>query len=69
METRYSVVGMTCQHCVTHVRQEVEALDEVMSVDIDLSGLMVVHSKAAIDFSSIQDAVSEAGNYTVIACD
>lgn len=65
METMYIVTGMTCQHCVAHVREEILAIDGVESVELDLSGKMTVASTIAIDFSDIKEAVSEAGDYDV----
>ncbi len=66
METIYHVSGMTCDHCVAHVTEEVSALPGVDSVDVRLSdGRMVVTSGAPIALQQIADAVDEAGDYTV----
>jgi len=66
MQTRYLVTGMTCDHCVAHVTEEVSAIPGVTGVSVSLSdGLMLVDSPAPIAFSLITDAVSEAGDYTV----
>ncbi|MDR0849380.1 MAG: heavy-metal-associated domain-containing protein [Propionibacteriaceae bacterium] len=65
METRYIVTGMTCQHCVAHVTEEVSAIDGVKSVDVVLEGPMTVVSDAPIDFAAISEAVAEAGDYKV----
>ena len=35
--TTYAVSGMTCDHCVKAVTEEVSALDGVTSVDVDLA--------------------------------
>jgi len=66
MQTRYRVTGMTCDHCVAHVTEEVSALSGVTHVTVSLAdGTMLVDSPIPIDFSLITDAVSEAGDYTV----
>lgn len=64
-ETRtYTVEGMTCQHCVMSVREEVGEVGGVQSVDVDLdSGRLTVAGSAFTD-EAIRDAVAEAG-YTV----
>jgi len=66
MQTRYRVVGMTCDHCVAHVTEEVSALPGVTDVSVSLEGTMLVDSASPIDFASIESAVSEAGDYTVV---
>ncbi|MDR2930547.1 MAG: heavy-metal-associated domain-containing protein [Propionibacteriaceae bacterium] len=66
METRYIVDGMTCQHCVSHVTEEVSAIEGVDHVNVDLeSGQMVVTSQSPISLGLIEDAVDEAGDYSV----
>lgn len=64
-ETRtYTVEGMTCQHCVMSVREEVGEVGGVASVDVDLaSGRLTVAGSAFTD-EAVRDAVAEAG-YTV----
>ena len=65
MQTRYHVTGMTCHHCVTHVTTEVSAIPAVEKVEVHLDGTMTVESSEAIEMSTIQEAVAEAGDYTV----
>lgn len=66
MITNYVVTGMTCDHCVNHVTEEVSALDGVQNVDVKLDGgTMAVTSDSEIDFGKIAEAVDEAGDYTV----
>ena len=56
----YTVVGMTCQHCVLSVTEELSELAGVESVDVDLaSGRLTVEGDA--DDQAIRDAVIEAG--------
>jgi len=65
MEIRYKVTGMTCQHCVAHVTEEVTAIPGVEAVDVNLDGTMIVTSPEPIGFDDIEEAVTEAGNYKV----
>lgn len=60
--SQYVVSGMTCQHCVTSVTEEVSAVPGVTDVSVDLdSGLLVVVSETGVDYDSIEAAVDEAG--------
>jgi copper chaperone len=61
----YSVKGMTCEHCVLSVTEEVSEVPGVESVDVDLdSGGLVVRGDVADE--AVRAAVSEAG-YEVAA--
>ncbi len=58
----YTVVGMTCGHCVNAVTEEVAAVPGVSSVDVDLeSGGLTVSSDAPVDEAAVRAAVEEAG--------
>lgn len=58
----FSVLGMTCEHCVRAVTSELAALDGVTHVDVDLaSGAVTVESAAALDPAVVAAAVDEAG--------
>jgi copper chaperone len=58
----YTVVGMTCGHCVTAVTEEVSAVPGVTAVDLDLaSGGLTVSSTAPVDDGAVRAAVEEAG--------
>jgi len=62
MKTEYSVSGMTCEHCVASVKQEVSKIDGVDAVDVDLSsGLVTVESASALDAEAVAAAIDEAG--------
>ena len=63
----YTVVGMTCGHCVNSVTEEVSQVPGVTDVDVDLaSGGLTVTSDITVEDSAIQAAVEEAG-YQVAA--
>jgi copper chaperone len=63
----YSVTGMTCEHCVNAVREEVGALGGVSEVvvDLDAGGASTVRvtSDAPIADEQIAAALDEAGDY------
>ena len=60
--TSYTVVGMTCGHCVNAVTEEVSAVPGVTGVDVDLaSGGLTVTSDAPVDEAVVRAAVEEAG--------
>jgi len=58
----YTVVGMTCSHCVGAVTEEVTAVPGVQDVDVDLdTGGLTVTSDTDVDDSAVRAAVEEAG--------
>ena len=58
----YTVTGMTCQHCVSAVTEEVSGLPGVTDVEVDLaSGGLTVTSDAPVDDAAVRAAVEEAG--------
>jgi copper chaperone len=60
--TSYTVVGMTCGHCVNAVTEEVSAVPGVTGVEVDLaSGGLTVTSDAPVDEAVVRAAVEEAG--------
>lgn len=66
----YLVEGMTCNHCVASVTEEVSAIDGVASVSVDLqvggASRVSVVSERPVAAEQIRDAVTEAG-YTLVA--
>lgn len=61
----YTVTGMTCEHCVASVAEEVGDVPGVTAVDVDLaSGDVQVTSEQPVDDAVIRAAVEEAG-YTL----
>ena len=60
VSTTYTVTGMTCEHCVASVTEEVSDLDGASVVSVDLeSGELVVEGDVHRD--QVQAAVQEAG--------
>ena len=60
--TTFTVTGMTCEHCVRAVTEEVSKLPGVTGVEIDLgSGAVAVVADAPVDPVAFAAAVDEAG--------
>lgn len=61
----YHVTGMTCQHCVSAVKEEVSALPGVERVDVQLveggTSTVTVDSATPLDTQAVRNAVEEAG--------
>jgi copper ion binding protein len=58
----YTVVGMSCEHCVKAVTEEVTKVDGVTGVEVDLaSGRLEVRSERPVDDAAVAAAVDEAG--------
>ncbi|MFQ1000677.1 heavy-metal-associated domain-containing protein [Modestobacter sp. SSW1-42] len=58
----FTVTGMTCQHCVASVTEEVSELG-VAEVDVDLATGRL-HVVGDVTAEQVQAAVAEAGDYT-----
>ncbi len=67
MISKYSVTGMTCGRCAAHITEEVSELDGVTAVNVSHEeGTMMVDSENRVPFDAIIEAVSEAGDYSVV---
>lgn len=65
--TVYEVVGMTCEHCVRTVSEEVSKLEGVEAVAVDLgSSRVTVTSAIALPRGDVAAAVDQAG-YELVA--
>jgi copper chaperone len=66
----YQVEGMTCEHCVAAVRQELLALDAVTAVDVELAAegpsQVAVRSARPLPVEVVDAAVAEAGYSLVV---
>ena len=63
--TTYTVSGMTCDHCVAAVTEEVSKLSGVTAVGVDLvaggESTVTVSSDSPLPEGDVRDAVDEAG--------
>jgi copper chaperone len=58
----YTVSGMTCEHCVASVSEEVLEIGGVTGVDVDLpTGTLTVTSDRPVSEDDVRAAVGEAG--------
>jgi copper chaperone len=58
----YTVVGMTCAHCVASVSEEVGEISGVRDVAVDLpTGAVTVTSDTPVDDADVRAAIEEAG--------
>jgi copper chaperone CopZ len=58
----YTVVGMTCGHCVSSVTEGVSNVPGVTDVDVDLAtGALTVTGETTVDDAAVRAAVAEAG--------
>jgi copper ion binding protein len=61
-DATYTVTGMTCEHCVRSVTEEVRAIDGVTDVAVDLpTGKVTVSSTRELGADDVRAAVEEAG--------
>ncbi len=62
-EKTYKVSGMSCGHCVMHVKNAVSELDGVKSCDVDLNTdtMCVGFDEDKVSFEDMKNAVEEAG--------
>ncbi len=62
MTTDYTVVGMTCGHCVNAVTEEVSAVPGVSKAYVDLAtGRLTITEQGSVDPEAVRGAVEEAG--------
>ncbi len=65
--TTYAVTGMTCEHCVHAVTEELTRLVGVTGVTIDLvpggQSAVTVTSDAPLPDEAVSAALDEAGDY------
>jgi copper chaperone len=57
----YTVYGMTCDHCVLSVTEEVSEVTGVNKVDVDLASGRLAVSGAGYSDDQIKAAVEDAG--------
>jgi len=58
----FTVTGMTCEHCVGAVREEVGRIPGVTAVAVDLpTGLVTITSETPVAEADLRAGVDEAG--------
>lgn len=61
MQKTYTVSGMTCQHCVASVQEEVAEVPGVTEVSVELESGALTVTGDDFDDAAIANAVAEAG--------
>ena len=65
----FHVTGMTCDHCIHAVTEELGALDGVTQVSVDLhpggSSRVTVEAGREVAEAEVADALDEAGAYAL----
>ncbi len=60
-ESNYTVTGMTCEHCVASVREEVGEVAGVSAVEVDRASGNLRVSGTGFEDAAVATAVAEAG--------
>lgn len=61
MRKNYTVTGMTCEHCVRSVTEEISEVPGAQAVEVDLSSGRVIVTGEDFSDADIAKAVTEAG--------
>lgn len=67
MAITYIAKGMTCDHCVVSVREEVSEVEGVTAVDVDLETKLVRVEGEGVAPDRVAAAIDEAGYEPVAA--
>lgn len=65
-ERRYTVEGMSCQHCIDAITSEVTKVPGVTDVAVDLGARTVTVTGDGVDDAGVRAAIDEAG-YEVVS--
>ncbi len=66
MKKTLTIEGMSCDHCVHHVKSALSELSGVDSAEVSLADNSAVVTGGALDDAAMRTAVAEAG-YEVVA--
>jgi copper chaperone CopZ len=61
MKKVLSVEGMSCAHCVAHVKEALESVAGVIKAEVDLKKKQAVVEGSSLDDDAMKSAVAEAG--------
>ncbi|PRR79642.1 heavy-metal-associated domain-containing protein [Clostridium vincentii] len=64
MKKKILIEGMSCNHCVGHVKDALEALDGVSSIEVSLEGNCAT-VETSVEDNILKEAIEEEG-YDVI---
>ena len=58
----YHVTGMTCAHCERSIREELDRIPGIETIDVSAStGRLIITSATPLDDAAVLAAVDEAG--------
>ncbi|WP_406222716.1 heavy-metal-associated domain-containing protein [Streptomyces decoyicus] len=60
-QKQYHVTGMSCEHCVASIKEEVSEVPGVSEVVVDLAAGAVTVNGADLDDERLRAAIAEAG--------
>ncbi len=66
MKKQLTIEGMTCGHCVAHVKTALSEVQGVATAEVDLGRKLAVVEGGVLDDALLEAAVAEAG-YEVVA--
>ena len=61
MTTTLKIDGMSCEHCVKHVKEALEAVAGVSSAAVNLKDQSALVDHNGVELSALTAAVSDAG--------
>ncbi|EKQ57415.1 MULTISPECIES: cation transporter [unclassified Clostridium] len=64
MKKKILIEGMSCEHCVAHVKNALEGIDGVSSVEVSLGGKYAT-AETDVDNEILKEAIEEEG-YDVV---
>ncbi len=60
-EISLKIEGMSCQHCIMHVKKAVDGVNGVSSSDVAIGSAKVIYDDSKADKDAIVRAVQKAG--------
>ncbi len=62
MKKQINIEGMSCGHCVKHVKGALAELPEVVNIEVNLEGkYAIVELNAQVADAKLKEAIEEAG--------
>jgi len=67
MKKKITIEGMSCNHCVNHVKEALGELNGVVNVDVNLSDkYAMIEANADVKNEDIKFAIEDAGYEVVV---
>ncbi|MDR2899734.1 MAG: heavy-metal-associated domain-containing protein [Clostridiales bacterium] len=60
MKMRLLISGMSCEHCINHVKNALLEMDNVKVIDVDLKGADI-EADDSVTEEMLRDVIDEAG--------